>query len=45
MAPQFLYTTLAVNKVNGHGLINTAHRAACRRKWVIATVELPGGTN
>ena len=26
MAPPFLYMTLAVDKVNGHGLSNTARR-------------------
>ena len=41
MAPPFLYTTLAVDKVNGHGLSNTAHRERLFKK----TAELPGGTN
>ena len=32
MAPPFLYTTLAVDKVNGHGLSNTARRERLLKK-------------
>ena len=31
-APLFLYTTLAVDKVNGRGLSNTAHRERLLKK-------------
>ena len=41
MAPPFPYTTLAIDKVNGHGLSNTARRERLPKK----TVGLPGGTN
>ena len=32
MAPPFLYTILAVNKVNGGGLSNTARREHLKKK-------------
>ena len=32
MVPPFLYTTLAVDKVNGCGLSNTAHRERLQKK-------------
>ena len=41
MAPPFLYTTLAVDKVNGHGLSNTARHEHLPKK----TVGLLRGTN
>ena len=41
MAPPFLYTALAVDKVNEHSLSNTARRERLLKK----TVRLPGGTN
>ena len=41
MAPPFLYTTLAVDEVNGCGLSNTACRECLPKK----TVGLSGGTN
>ena len=41
MAPSFFYTTLAVDKVNGRGLSNTA----CREHLLKKTVGLPGGTS
>ena len=50
MAFPFLYMTLAVNKVNGHGLSNTAHRERMPKKtkvtqYYIATEGLPGSIN
>ena len=41
MGRPFLYTILAVDKVNGRGLSNTARRERLPKK----TVGLPGGTN
>ena len=41
--------TLAINKLNGHGLSNTSHRECLPKKTkgneVLATEGLPGSTN
>ena len=49
MAIQFLYMTLAANKLNEHGLSNTAHCERLPKKTkvmgVLATERLPHSTN
>ena len=45
MAFLFLYMTLAIDKLNGRGLSNNAHREHLPKNDTVLATELPGSSN